>query len=103
MAELTDNQKLLLATGMARGEKIGDTTDGKTTYKNAIVHYEDAEALWKDKAHDNLVTLVFKGFIDTTDVPGRFKVLNAPQDVHDRADVLREKRHEREKARDLGS
>ena len=98
MVELTDNHKTLLATGLSRGERIGEP--GSHRYKNAILYYEDAVALYstEEAAVSVLTTLQFKGYIETTDMPGRFIIVNAPEECHLRADILRKRRHEREDA-----
>jgi len=92
--DITDNQKLLLAIGLSRGEKIGENK-----YKNTLLRYEDAVGLYnsKEAGQNALVTLVFKGYIENTDIPGRFRVIKATPDIEAHADKLREKRKKKEK------
>lgn len=93
MAKLTDNHKLLLAVGLSRGEQLSDTL-----FKDTLLMAEDAYALYSDKStgHDALCSMVMMGFIEITDVPGRFRVTAAPGDVQERAKTLRSKRKEKE-------
>ena len=93
MGELTDNQKLLLAIGLSRGERIADNK-----YKNTLLMAEDAKSLYADPhtAHSALISMVFKGYIDTTDVPGRFIVVRGSDEIEAKANQLREKRKKRE-------
>lgn len=94
MVELTDNHKLLLSIGLSRGVVIGKNEDGTVKYKNAVLYSEDALQLYsnQDAAYSALITLRFKGFIDITEVPGRFKILVAPPECHMRADEMRKKK-----------
>ena len=103
MPELTDNHKLLLAIGLGRGERIGELTDQKIRYSNAILFSEDAEQLYasEEAGRSALITLRFKGYIDITEFPGKFTVLNAPLECHTRGDAMRAKRHEKEKIQDI--
>jgi hypothetical protein len=99
---LTDNHKLLLAKGLARGERTGEVRNGNPVYTGAILYTEDAKELYssEDAAISALVTLRFKGFIDITDMPGHFQIRRAPEDVQLCADRLREQRHRKQKTED---
>ena len=87
--ELTSSQKMLLAIGLSRGEPLAN---GK--YKNTLLKVEDAYALYGSKpiARENLTSLMFWGYIETTSFPGRFRILAAPEECIKRADVMRKNR-----------
>ena len=50
---------------------------------NGIVKYEHATSLYSNEnsARSAIQALIMKGFLETTDVPGRFRVLKAPDSV----------------------
>lgn len=93
MPELTDHQKSLLARGLSRGEHV----EGNT-YVNTLLMSEDAYRLYcsASAGHESLITLEFLGFIETTDTPGRFRIVKAPPECELKADSLRKKRKEKE-------
>jgi hypothetical protein len=92
MTELTDNHKLLLAIGLSRGERLDNNK-----YLNTCLRYDDAKRLYADSAaaHSAIVSLNFKGYIETTDTCGIFVVVKAPPECELKADELRRKRKEK--------
>lgn len=77
--DLTENQKYILAHGLARGEEQpdGSVKGGYLTYDDAVLLYSA-----KDVALSALNTLRMKGYIKLTSTPGVFTIArNLPPDI----------------------
>ena len=88
IGELTPGHKLLLSLALSRGQVM---PNGKV--KNAMLMIEDAYSLYPSKyaAREAVMTLIYLKYLEQTDVPGRFRVISAPEECFKNAESMRER------------